>query len=159
MSTLSASMNSSATAYCVDIHFRFGLSNHNQLLVAKIATLIIGLIGVMFAVMMATWSIASLWDEMQKIVGLVIGGMGGLFMLLAFLPGRQTEQVRSIGLAGSIIVQLVVSRTGAVDLLLYAATGFIACFSIGYLASLIFRKSNKDILDLTVYRLMKPRIK
>ena len=31
--------------------------------------------------MMATWDIASLWDEMQKIVGLVIGGMGGLFML------------------------------------------------------------------------------
>ncbi|MFZ2339213.1 MAG: sodium/solute symporter [Bacteroidales bacterium] len=158
MSTLSASMNSSATAYCVDIHFRFGLSRHNQLSVAKIATLIIGLIGVIFAFLMATWDIASLWDEMQKIVGLVIGSMGGLFMM-GLLTRRANGAGALVGLAGSIIVQIIVSRTGAVHLLLYAATGFVACFTIGYLASLIFGKSKKDIIDLTVYRLKKPRLK
>jgi len=158
MSTLSSSMNSSATAYCVDIHFRFGFSRHNQLLVAKIGTTVIGLIGVLFAVMMATWDIASLWDEMQKIVGLVIGGMGGLFML-GLLTRRANGPGAMIGLAGSIIVQIIVSNTQVVHLLLYAATGFIACFGIGYVASLFFPKSNKEIRHLTIYKLRNSVLK
>ncbi|MCX6326948.1 MAG: sodium/solute symporter [Bacteroidia bacterium] len=158
MSTLSASMNSSATAYCVDIHFRFCLSKHDQLFIAKIATLIIGLIGVIFAVMMATWDIASLWDEMQKIVGLVIGGMGGLFML-GLLTRKANGVGALIGLASSIIVQIVVSRTGSVHLLLYAATGFITCFIIGYVSSLLFSRNTRDITRLTIYGLKNTNIK
>ncbi|MDZ7633445.1 MAG: hypothetical protein U5L72_02985 [Bacteroidales bacterium] len=76
---------------------------------------------------------------MQKIVGLVIGSMGGLFMM-GLLTRRANGTGALVGIASSIIVQIVVSRTGAVHLLLYAATGFIACFVIGYLASLIFSK-------------------
>lgn len=151
MSTLSSSLNSSATAYCVDIHFRFGLSKHNQLTVARIVTLITGLLGISFSIIMATWKIASLWDEMSKIVGLVLGGMGGLF-LLGLLTKRANSTGALVGLACSIIVQIIVSSTGAVHLLLYATTGFISCFVIGYLASLIFSKGNKDINGLTVSR-------
>ena len=151
MSTLSSSMNSSATAYCVDIHFRFGLSKHNQLSVARIVTMITGLSGIAFSVMMATWNIASLWDEMSKIVGLVLGGMGGLF-LLGLLTKRANSAGALIGLACSVIVQIIVSRTGAVHLLLYATTGFISSFGIGYLASLVIRSDSKDISGLTVSR-------
>ncbi|MCU0457777.1 MAG: sodium/solute symporter [Bacteroidales bacterium] len=151
MSTLSASMNSSATAYCVDIHFRFGLTKHDQLKVAKTVTLVLGLIGILFAVLMATWDIKSLWDEMQKIIGLVIGGMGGLFML-GLLTRRANGIGAVIGLLSSIVVQVLVSKTQAVHLLLYATTGFLSCFIVGYLASLLFSKKTKNITHLTVYK-------
>ncbi len=157
MSTLSASMNSSATAYCVDIHFRFGLSKHDQLKVAKVVTLILGLTGIFFAVLMATWDIKSLWDEMQKIIGLVIGGMGGLFML-GLLTRRANGIGAVAGLIGSIVVQILVSKTQAVHLLLYAATGFVSCFVIGYLVSLLFQGKKKDTTHLTIYRFSNKNI-
>jgi solute:Na+ symporter, SSS family len=82
MSSLSSNMNSAATAYATDIHFRFGWGKDvNQLTLARIATLVIGIIGIMFAFLMATWDIKSLWDEFQKVLGLVIGGLGGVFIL------------------------------------------------------------------------------
>jgi Na+/proline symporter len=151
-------MNSSATAYCIDIHYRFNFSKHGQLFIAKIATLVIGLIGTTFAILMATWDIASMWDEMQKIVGWVIGGMGGLFML-GLLTRRANGPGALIGLAGSILVQILVANTQVVHLLLYAATGFISCFIIGYLASFIFTESKKNTRHLTIYRLIKSNTK
>lgn len=152
MSTLSSSMNSAATAYSVDIHFRFGWSaNRDQLWLARLFTLILGLLGILFAILMATWDVKSLWDEFQKILGLVLGGLGGLF-LLGLLTRRANGPGAVIGLLGSIVVQYIVSRTGMVHLLLYAATGFISCFVIGYLASLFFPGSIKNIDKLTVFR-------
>lgn len=141
MSTLSGSMNSAATAYIVDIYSRFlhkGESG-NELRAARMATCVIGIISLSFAFLMATWNIASLWDEFNKILGLILGSMGGLFML-----GMLTERANStgaiIGIVASIMVQLFVARFQTFHLLLYTASGFISCFVIGYLASLFFRK-------------------
>ena len=98
MSSLSSNMNSAATAYATDIHFRFGWGKDvNQLTLARIATLVIGIIGIMFAFLMATWDIKSLWDEFQKILGLVIGGLGGVF-ILGILSKRVNSTSALIGL-------------------------------------------------------------
>lgn len=151
MSTLSSSMNSAATAYSVDIHFRFGWSEKkDKLWLARLFTLILGLSGILFAILMATWDIKSLWDEFQKILGLVLGGLGGLF-LLGLLTRRANGPGAVIGLLGSIMVQFWVSKTGMVHLLLYAGTGFVSCFLIGYLASLLFPGKPKNIIPLTIY--------
>jgi SSS family transporter len=151
MSTLSSSMNSAATAYSVDIHFRFGWSaSKDKLWLARLFTLIIGSMGILFAILMATWDVKSLWDEFQKILGLVLGGLGGLF-LLGLLTRRANGKGAVIGLLGSIVVQYLVSRTGMVHLLLYAATGFISCFLIGYISSLFFPAGAKDIDALTIF--------
>ena len=155
MSTLSSSMNSAATAYSVDIHFRFGWSKkYDQLRLARIFTLIIGLSGISFAVLMAGWDVKSLWDEFQKILGLVLGGLGGLF-LLGLLTRRANGPGAVAGILGSILVQVWVSKTQPVHLLLYAGTGFISCFVIGYLSSLIFYRGEKEISHLTIYGLLK----
>jgi cyclically-permuted mutarotase family protein len=151
MSTLSSSMNSAATAYSVDIHFRFGWSGkRDKLWLARLFTLIIGLSGILFAILMATWDIKSLWDEFQKILGLILGGLGGLF-LLGLLTRRANGPGAVIGLIGSIVVQFWVSKTGMVHLLLYAGTGFVSCFLIGYMASLLFPGRPDDITQLTIY--------
>ncbi len=137
MSSLSSSMNSAATAYATDIHFRFGWSSgKNQLRIARQATLIIGMLGILFAILMATMDIKSLWDQFQKVLGLIIGSLGGVF-LLGILVKKANSTGVLIGLGMSILVQIVIAITQPVHLLLYAATGVISCFVFGYFASLL----------------------
>ena len=146
MSSLSSSMNSAATAYATDIHFRFNWNkNGNELAIARRATLVIGIVGTLFAFMMATMDIKSLWDEFQKVLGLIIGGLGGVF-LLGILSKRANSSGVIIGLGVSIIVQILVAIYQPVHLLLYAATGFISCFIAGYLASGFFKSPRQKEL-------------
>lgn len=144
MSTLSGSMNSAATAYIIDIHSKFfNKSNQGpELRTARIATCVIGVISLSFAFLMATWNIASLWDEFNKLLGLILGSMGGLFML-GMITKRANSTGAIIGIVASIIVQLFVARFQMVHLLLYTASGFISCFVVGYVASLFFRPKSK----------------
>jgi SSS family transporter len=139
MSTLSSSMNSAATAYSTDIHFRFGLTKKiEKLRIARIATLIIGITGILFAFTMATMDVKSLWDEFQKILGLVIGSLGGVF-LLGLLTRRANYQGALIGITVSIVVQIFVGIYQPVHLTVYSATGVVSCFVAGYLGSLFFK--------------------
>lgn len=144
MSSLSSSMNSAATAYATDIHFRFKWNKKvSQLNLARRATLVIGIVGTLFAFFMATMDVKSLWDEFQKILGLVIGSLGGVFLL-----GVLTKKVNStsalIGISGSIVVQIIVAIYEPVHLIMYSATGVISCFVIGYFASLLSRLSKRN---------------
>lgn len=140
MSSLSSSMNSAATAYATDIHFRFGWNkNLNELKLARRATLFIGIVGTLFAFMMATMDVKSLWDEFQKVLGLVIGGLGGVFLLGIFTKKANSTGVL-IGIAVSIVVQVLVAMYEPVHLLMYSATGVISCFLAGYIASLVFKQ-------------------
>jgi len=160
MSTLSSSMNSAATAWSVDIHFRFGWSkNVDQLKIARIVTLVVGVLGISFAVMMATMDVMSLWDEFQKILGIVMGGLGGLFSL-GMLTRKANAAGAIAGLVGSSLIQIWLSNTNHVHLLFLAATGFISCFVIGYVTSLFFSaKYSKNIDNLTIYRLLNKKSK
>ena len=151
MSTLSSSMNSAATAYVVDIHSKL-LRGATNLHTAKMATLILGMIGIIFAFMMATWEIKSLWDEFNKILGIILGSMGGLFTL-----GLVTKRANSIGafcgILGSVIVQMLVIQYQTVHLLLYTTTGFISCFLIGYFVSFCVPSNCKNVNYLTIKNL------
>jgi SSS family solute:Na+ symporter len=155
MSSLSSSMNSAATAYSTDVHFRFGLTSEvSPLKIARLSTLIIGLAGTLFALFMATWNIQSLWDEFNKLIGLIIGSLGGLF-LLGILTRKANAAGALAGIAVSIVVQILVSNHQAVHLLMYTATGVISCFISGWLASFLFPKWNKSIEGLTIYAARK----
>jgi SSS family transporter len=143
MSTLSSSMNSAATAYSTDIHFRFGWNKKiNELKIARIATLLIGLIGIIFALMMATMDVKSLWDEFQKILGLVIGSLGGVF-LLGILSKKANSMGALFGIAVSIVVQVFVAINQPVHLIVYSATGVISCFVAGFLGSMILKNKKE----------------
>lgn len=137
MSTLSGSMNSAATAYIVDIYPRISRRSAGSLKTARVATCVTGLISLAFAFFMATWNIASLWDEFQKILGLILGSMGGLFML-GMLTRRANSGGAMIGIVVSILVQVFVAKFHTLHLLLYTASGFVSCFVAGYAASFLF---------------------
>jgi Na+/proline symporter len=150
MSTLSASMNSAATAYVTDIFSKTRRAgNADTLKIAKRSTIIIGLIGVGFALMMATWDIKSLWDEFSKILGILLGGLGGLF-LLGFTSKKANAIGAICGLIGCIIIQLIVMHFQAVNLLLYSSVGFVSCYVIGWIFSILTGGPKKDINGLTI---------
>lgn len=152
MSTLSSSMNSAATAFTTDIWRKISPAGEGRrtLLAARLSTLVLGLVGIGFALVMASWEIMSLWDEFSKILGILLGGLGGLFLL-----GLTTRSANSFGalcgIAASVVVQIVVARGGYVNLLLYSTTGFISCYVVGYLASLATPHLKRDTDRLTLF--------
>lgn len=154
MSTLSSSMNSAATAFVTDIYrkVRPERDERHMLRIARWATFVLGTVGIVFAVVMASWDIKSLWDEFSKFLGILLGGLGGLFLL-----GLVTRRANAIGalsgLVGSIVVQTLVTQHQWVNLLLYSTTGFVACFVIGYVVSLLTGGSDRKHTDnLTIYK-------
>ena len=143
MSSVSSSINSAATSYCEDIHFRFW-NPSKKLKLARIATLLIGILGTSAALFMAEFEIKSLWDVFQKVLGLIIGSMSGLFILGVFF--KKANSIGAlIGFTGSLIVQIFISNYTSIHLLLYTATGMIMCILIGILASLIFNTKLKYV--------------
>lgn len=159
MSSLSSSMNSAATAYATDIHFRFGWTPRvSRLKIARFSTLIFGLAGTLFAVFMGTWNIQSLWDEFNKLIGLIIGSLGGLF-LLGILTRKANSPGALSGIIISILVQIWVSNHQAVHLLMYTATGVISCFVFGWLGSFLFPKWSKPVTGLTIHTVAKNKIR
>lgn len=154
MSSLDSSMNSVATAYTTDFYrqFKSGVEDKKYLAVARLVTVVVGLCGMVFALAMATWDIQSLWSQFVKYIGLFGGGLGGLFILAIFT--RRAHGIGAmIGLVGSAVIQYFLTSEDIVHGVLFAATGMISCFVIGYIASLILPAKRKDLSGLTLYSL------
>ncbi|NRB48619.1 MAG: sodium:solute symporter [Saprospiraceae bacterium] len=149
MSSLSSSMNSAATAYTIDFHHMFGWRG-NGLSVGRWATLVIGIAGITFALLFATLSVKSIWDEFLKIIGLITGGLGGVF-LLGIISKRANGMGAFVGLLLSGVVQYFITIYQPIHFLLYTASGFLSCLIIGYCVSLLFPNHNKPISGLTIY--------
>lgn len=139
MSSLSSSMNSGAASFSADVYDRYGFVwNKDPLKMARWTTLCIGMMGILFALFMATADIKSLWDQFNKILGLIFGSLGGVFMLGLLTKKANTKGVL-IGIVVSFTIQLTISFQQSVHLLMYAATGMISCFISGYFGSLLFK--------------------
>ncbi len=151
MSSLDSSMNSVATAFTTDFYRRFkpAARDHTCLTVARWVTVLVGVAGTLFALMMSTWEIKSLWDELSKMIGLFAGGLAGLFLLGIF--SRRANGVGAvIGLVLSGAVQYAVKQRTDIHLLLYTFTGVASCIIIGYVASLILPMEAKSVEGLTI---------
>ncbi|MEM9819980.1 MAG: sodium/solute symporter [Bacteroidota bacterium] len=143
MSSLSSSMNSVATAYTTDFHQFLQKGKSNTLWVARWATLLTGLLGLGLALLMAGADIKSLWDEFIKIVGLITGGLGGIF-LLGILSKRTSAIGALIGLLGSAIIQYFLAQSGAIHFLLYTVSGFLSCMALAYFTSFLFPRKTSN---------------
>jgi SSS family solute:Na+ symporter len=142
MSSVSSSINSAATSYSSDIHFRFRPQAANQgLRIARIATIVMGVSGTLFALFMASWEIKSLWDVFNKVLGLIIGSLGGLF-LLGVLFRKAHAKGAMIGFVISLLVQVYIATFTHIHLMLYTASGVLTCVLAGGLFSLLLPDSN-----------------
>ncbi len=90
MSTLSSNINSSAAVLTSDFYQTIfpKSSFSSQLKMARWSGLLCGLLGMGMALMLATWNIASLWDQFNTFLGLLTSGMGpSLSWEYSFPPG------------------------------------------------------------------------
>lgn len=127
MSTLSANLNSAATAVTTDFYQRLVVGRSpsrtkedyapNLLLCGRIVTIVVGLLGGAFALVLANMDIGSIYDQFLKFLGVLTGGLTCLFLMGRFLPFANKPH-----------------------LLLYGFFGMVACLIVAPLVSLCFRE-------------------
>lgn len=142
MSSISSSLNSVSTAFCNDFYKRIypSKSDMNLLKIARIATVVIGVLGIILALWMANSNIKSLWDQFYKFLGLFTGGLGGMF-LLGMLSKRANSYGAITGLIISAITTWLISMYTPINFLMYSLFGMVSCYIFGYLFSIIFKKT------------------
>jgi len=138
MSTLSSNINSEAAVITSDFYKTIGKVKtvKKSMLVARGSGIGAGLMGITMALVLATWDIASLWDQFNTFLGLLTGGLGALFIMGIFVP-RIGSVAALTGVAGGLTVLLLVKNYTAASFLLYGFTGMAASVALAFLVSLV----------------------
>ncbi|WP_231615607.1 sodium:solute symporter family transporter [Novipirellula artificiosorum] len=156
-STVSTSMNSTATALVTDFLRPFDLCNSDgsYLSAARGLTFLMGVIGTLLGLVFVNPDIKSLFDTFLVVIGLFMGVLGGLFVL-----GGTTTRANSTGaMVGALVgatVMFSLWKFTAINGYLYTSCGITTCFVVGYLTSLATPKPNRDLTGLTLHTLQKP---
>ena len=139
MSTLSANLNAAASAFTTDFYVRLFRRNDDRALLrcGKVCTVVVGLMGGGFALVLANMDIQSIYDQFQRFLGVLTGGLGCLFFMGIFM-----KRVNAIGATIGLVVNYIVcfaldamSIPGKPHLLLYGALGMAACLVVAPLVS------------------------
>ncbi len=146
MSTISSNINSVATAFSVDFYQRAlpRTSDAGLVRVARWSSLISGVIGMLIALLMATWEILSLLDFFQEILGLLSSGLGGLFLMGIFFP-RIGGKAALIGFCSGVGAVFLTKYFTEASFLLYGFIGMAVSVLVALLFSyLLNEKRNLD---------------
>jgi SSS family solute:Na+ symporter len=156
MSSLDSSMNSISTAFVTDFYRRFkpDKSEHQYLNIARWVTLVIGLVGTAFALVLVTYDIKSVTLFNVAIIGLLSSGLAGLFFLGVFTKRANGFGVL-IGAITSAIALYFIKFYTPMNFYFYACPGFIICFVVGYLVSLVIPVKDKSLEGLTLYTMFR----
>ena len=105
MSTLSSSLNSSATVYTIDFYKRVlktGAGDHAQLNMIRLTTGVIGTLATLASLLMINAKTAlDVWWQMSAIFG---GGMLGLFLSAVLMPKLKSSQALVATMTGLLFV-------------------------------------------------------
>ncbi len=149
MSTLSSNINSVAAVITSDFYKKIirNTTIKGQMLVARWSGVVAGIFGMGMALVLATWDIASLWDQFNTFVGLLTGGLGALFIMGIFLP-RISGPAAFFGTLGSLAVLTFVKNQTDLSFLLYGLIGLASSVAFGLLIS-VFIPNRKEIEGFT----------
>jgi SSS family transporter len=156
MSTVSSNVNSISTAFTTDIynHIFPASPDSRRLRVARISGILSGMLGIGLAMLMATWNILSLFDYFNVILGLLVGSLGGMFVMAIFFP-RINSAGAIAGFIVSFIILMIIKVYSNVSFLLYGFFGIAISVLTGYIVSFITPKDKKDLAGLTYKTLDK----
>jgi len=156
MSTLSSNINSVATAFTTDFYKRIypESSESRRLYIARISGIVVGISGILLALLMVTWDIKSIFDHFNIIIGLFASGLGGLFAMGIFTKRIHATGALS-GFIGSAIVLIITKYFTDISFLLYGFIGLMFSILIGYLTSILIPASPKKLEGLTIYGMIK----
>jgi Na+/proline symporter len=142
MSTLSSNLNAAASAFATDFFKRLSrreVSDASLLRCGKICTVVVGIVGGGFALVLANMEIKTVFDQFQKFLGVLTGGSGCLFFMGIFLK-RINAAGAIAGLAANYVVCFALdacSFEGKPHLLLYGAIGMAACLVVAPVVSFL----------------------
>ena len=137
MSTISSNINSVATAFSIDFwkRFRTSTTDSQLVVVARWASMVSGVIGLVLALFMATWNIQSFLDFFNEALGLLTSGLGGLFFIAVFMKRVKGYAALAGFVAGEAVVFCMNAYTDA-NFLLFGATGMAVSIVVAWLLSL-----------------------
>lgn len=150
MSTVSSNVNSIATAFTSDFykHFAKQITDKQELRIARLSGIAFGGLGIVLALLMATWNIRSLFDYFNYILGLLASGLGGLFFMGIFFPRIGAKAAISGFIVSTILLMLVNSYT-SISFLLFGFIGMIVSIIVAWLASFIMPRKKQNLNGLT----------
>ena len=169
MSTLSANLNSAASAITTDFYRRLyrrrgalaasdkedavrsdaaGTSRLRDglLLCGKISTVVVGLLGGAMAIWLANADIGNVYDQFQRFLGILTGGLGSLFFMGIFMK-RVNGFGATCGLVANYLVCFGLDRlqfVGKPHLLLFGFLGMVACLIVAPIASGFSRQPKSE---------------
>ena len=137
MSTISSNINSVATAFSIDFwkRFRSGTTDSQLVVVARWASVVSGIVGLLLALFMATWNIQSFLDFFNEALGLLTSGLGGLFFIAVFMQRVKGYAALAGFVAGEVVVFCMSECTNA-NFLLFGAIGMLVSIVVAWLLSL-----------------------
>lgn len=149
MSTLSSNINSVSAVITSDFYKTMWTKTtlKSNMTVARWAGIIVGMLGIGMALVLATWDIASLWDQFNTFLGLLTSGLGALFFLGIFFP-RVGSLSAFVGLVAGIAVLVWVQGNSNLSFLLYGLIGMLSSIAIANLASFVL-PNKKNIKGYT----------
>ena len=145
MSTISSNINSVATAFSIDFWKRFRTSTTDSQLVrvARWASVVSGMVGLLLALFMATWEIQSFLDFFNEALGLLTSGLGGLFFIAVFMKRVKGYAALTGFIAGEAVVFWMSKNTDA-NFLLFGAIGMAVSIVVAWMLSIgSYLKSSK----------------
>ncbi len=110
--------------------------------VARWSGIICGLLGLGLALVLATWNIASLWDQFNTFLGLLTSGVGALFILGIFFP-RVGSTAALTGVVGGLAILLWIKANTPISFLLYGFLGMVAGILIAVAVSYLLPNKKK----------------
>jgi len=155
-STISTSMNSTATAVVTDFlrPFRALASERDYFKWARGLTFCFGILGTLLGLLFIDPENRSLFDSFIQVIGLFMGVLGGLFVL-GILTRRANSRGALVGALTGVVVMGLIPIYTQINGYLYAAIGITVCFLTAYLISLISPPSPKSVQGLTIYTLRR----
>lgn len=139
MSTLSANLNSAASAVTADFYARLvpGATERGKFRCGVISTVVTGLLGGAFALVLANAQILSIYDEFQRFLGILTAGLGSLFFMGVFMK-RVNGAGALAGLLANYAVTIGLDRVafpGKPHLLLYGTLGMVVSLIVAPIVS------------------------
>lgn len=153
-STVSTSMNSTATAIVTDFLKPHNIcrSDSGYLSAARILTFLMGVAGTLLGLVFVNPNIKSLFDTFIAVIGLFMGVLGGLFILGALTTRANGKGAMTGALVGAGMMFWMWKFT-SVNGYLYTTTGITTCVVVGFLASLFSSPPEHDLSGLTIHTL------
>ncbi|UUO07823.1 sodium:solute symporter [Blastopirellula sp. J2-11] len=158
MSSLDSSMNSIASAIVNDFWLRLAgpAKPSAEIRVARLLTLLIGILGTSMALVMAVLNITSLFDYFNLMLGMLGGGLSGIFLLAVFTT-RANWIGALVGLAAGAAATAMVQFDSTLHVYLSGAAGTLTCALVGYVVSWILPQPQGDLQGLTIHTMVSSK--